>query len=185
MFSVYPMNWMTMNERSIDKRDGDRHEERVPESQESHQHHDHQDQTGEDVVLELRYGVADVLRHVADDGHPGARRKSALADLPAPSLTASATSTMLAPVRFSTVSVTDGLTIEPRARRFVLEAIDDMGHVLDVDRLAVTDLDDEVFDLAGIVDLRRQTDEILETADVDVATGDVQVLPSHGDDQVG
>ena len=57
------------------QRDRDRDEHRVPKTEERHQHRDHEDQTGQDVVLELVDHLFDLRRLVAKNGDHGAARK--------------------------------------------------------------------------------------------------------------
>ena len=76
------------------------------------------------------------------------------------------------------------IPIHARKCAFFLEAVLDVGDVANVDGLTIADFDDEVFDFARIFDLGGEADEILQSSDIDLATGDVQVLSRDGDDQI-
>jgi hypothetical protein len=45
-------------------------------------------------------------------------------------------------------------SVQPGASRLILEAVDDVGDIPHVDRLAVANFDHEIFDFTGKIDLR-------------------------------
>ena len=92
------------------------------------------------------------------------------------SLTASATSMMLAPSSLLHGQSDRGSEIQPGSRRFVFESVLHSRGVSHVDGIAVSHLDDEVFDLFGLDHLGRKPHQILRTAHIDLATGNGQIL---------
>ena len=157
------------------KWDCHRDEDGVSEPKESHEYQYDQNEAGNNVVLELRYHHADVMRHVAHHRDLCAGRPRRLYPF----------QLLFDGVRdfndVRTGSLFDGQgdrgrAVETRARRFVFEPEDDTSHVSHVDGATVPHLHNEVLDLGGALHLGGEPHQILQTAHVDFAAGHGQVI---------
>ena len=166
------------------ERDGHPHEEGVPEAYERHQASDHQQQPRNDVVLELVHHPPDLDGDVAD--HRGV---DALGQHLVPAVEFGVHE-VGNPYQVGAGAFFDAqghrrFLVHPRAAGLVLEPEDHVGHVAHKDRLAVTDLDHEVLDLRRLPHFGGQPDQVLESADRDLAARDVAVFPRHRHHDVG
>ena len=166
------------------ERDRHRDEDRVAEPEKRHQHRNDEEETRDDVVLELVHHHPNLGRLVAEYGDDGAGRKCGF-------LTRELGLDLVGDLdQVRAGAFLDGhrhrwAPVDARDGRVLDEPVLDFGDVTDVDRLAVAHLDHEVFDLLRIVHFRREPHEILQPPDVDLAAGDVQVLAPDREHEVG
>ena len=128
------------------KGDGNTHQNGVAHTQEKKEDRDHQDQTAYDIVLQVRHHDSDVLGliHELGDGGPCRPGLFPLPDEPV-DLVGDTQDVLPGPLLDLNVHCLSAVQACPA--RFVLEAVHDPGHVLEVDRSSIMECHDQAVDL--------------------------------------